>query len=91
MVKNCVACGKEFNALSKAKTCSARCSKEHQKEYNRKCRKTPKNKEYLRKYQKTPKRMEYNRVHDRKQYRNKTEEQNFINTLKLKEALQCLV
>jgi len=50
VLKKCVVCGKEFDAIKKAKTCSDKCSKildrEYQNEYRKKYRR-----EYQREYQ----------------------------------------
>jgi hypothetical protein len=62
MIKLCKICGKPFDAINSAKTCSRKCSKAIKKVYDKARNQTPKYKDYNKAYRKKPERKAYDKA-----------------------------
>jgi hypothetical protein len=74
MLKECVVCGRFFEARGNSKTCSMKCGKER-------CRKN--SRERMRKWYTIPENRERDCERNREKYRERRQTQNFINLIKL--------
>lgn len=76
VLKKCAVCGKDFDAVKKAKTCSDTCSSaldlKYQREYHKVYQKQPEQRKYHREYQKQPEQIEYHR-----KYQSQTEQRRY--------------
>lgn len=94
MIKNCVICGKEFEARGSTKTCEGECRKkrnteckrEYMRERMRELRNDPKYRERMREYMRelrnSPEYRDRKRERDRESYRKKQSIQNISDLIK---------